>query len=242
MTSQGTLTKSATRSLAFTLAEVLITLGIIGVVAAMTLPTVINNTQDKQFKTAFKKQFSIISQAFQMVYLDDGEEIAIEKWREMPNYVCKIGKKLKAAKSGLKCDEIQTMAPGDAFENHVNSDVLWHKNGQWYNAQKQPMTSNIAYWYMTFYIPDGAWINFNCGRYVFVDVNGAKKPNTIGRDIFYFLLPEKSASPSFFDENDIAEPNSCAGTIYFTTLTSKNYEDDCKNGLGWGCSPLYILD
>lgn len=45
---------------AFTMAEVLITLGIIGIVAAMTLPTVINNIQDKQFRTMFKKQFSII--------------------------------------------------------------------------------------------------------------------------------------------------------------------------------------
>ena len=37
----------------FTLAEVLITLGIIGVVAAMTMPTLINSTQGAQYKTAF---------------------------------------------------------------------------------------------------------------------------------------------------------------------------------------------
>ena len=37
----------------FTLAEVLITLGIIGVVAAMTIPTLMNNIQDVLFKTAF---------------------------------------------------------------------------------------------------------------------------------------------------------------------------------------------
>ena len=45
---------------AFTLAEVLITLGIIGVVAAMTIPTLISNTNGAQFKTGFKKAcFSI---------------------------------------------------------------------------------------------------------------------------------------------------------------------------------------
>ena len=38
---------------AFTLAEVLITLGIIGVVAAMTIPTLISNYQKKQFEVAF---------------------------------------------------------------------------------------------------------------------------------------------------------------------------------------------
>src|SRR5574344_1306929 len=48
---------------AFTLAEVLITLGIIGVVAALTLPSVINNIQDKQMKVAWKKVFSELSQA-----------------------------------------------------------------------------------------------------------------------------------------------------------------------------------
>ena len=48
---------------AFTLAEVLITLGIIGVVAAMTMPTLLNSTQDKQFITAYKKALSVMSQA-----------------------------------------------------------------------------------------------------------------------------------------------------------------------------------
>ena len=242
MTSYGILTKSAARSLAFTLAEVLITLGIIGVVAAITLPTVINNIQDKQFKTAFKKQFSIISQALHMIYIDDGEEIEFEDWREMPNYVCKIGKKLKAAQYGLKCDEIAAMAPDDDFEYHTNKKVSWHANESWYDAQKRPMHSNSGYWNMIFYLPDGAWINFNCRRYVFIDVNGAKKPNTIGRDIFYFILPQKSISPNFFDTNGNINVNGCTAPNYNTQFTRKNYEEDCKNGSGWGCSPLYILD
>jgi len=56
----------------FTLAEVLITLGIIGVVAAMTMPTLINQTRGAQYKTAFKKALSAISQAVTLnVALDD---------------------------------------------------------------------------------------------------------------------------------------------------------------------------
>ena len=50
----------------FTLAEVLITLGIIGVVAAMTMPTLINSTNGAQYKTAFKKALSVMSQAVAM--------------------------------------------------------------------------------------------------------------------------------------------------------------------------------
>ncbi len=56
----------------FTLAEVLITLGIIGVVAAMTMPTLMNQTNGAQYKAAFKKSLSAISQAVTLnVALDD---------------------------------------------------------------------------------------------------------------------------------------------------------------------------
>ncbi len=50
----------------FTLAEVLTTLMVIGVVAAMTIPTLINSTDDQQHKTALKKAISILSQAAQL--------------------------------------------------------------------------------------------------------------------------------------------------------------------------------
>ncbi len=231
---------------AFTLAEVLITLGIIGIVAAMTMPTVINNARDRQFRAMFKKQYSIISQAFQMVYLERGEEIQFDDWRDMTQYVCQIGKKLKAPQSGLKCDEILAMAPGDDYGNHLNrtGNIKWHDNEKWFDAKKIPMHSNSGYWWMTFRLADGALINFNCSRYVFVDVNGYKNPNTVGRDIFYFILPENSSMPNFFrDGNDpIVRPNGCVGGIYSVELTRSNYQEDCRNGTGWGCSPMYILE
>ncbi len=55
-----------TKRFGFTLAEVLITLGIIGVVAAMTIPTLISNTNGAQFKTAYKKALSTLNQAVLM--------------------------------------------------------------------------------------------------------------------------------------------------------------------------------
>lgn len=61
----------------FTLAEVLITLGIIGVVAAMTIPTLMSNTGRAEFKTAYKKIISAVNQAVTMSvaidYLDFGD-------------------------------------------------------------------------------------------------------------------------------------------------------------------------
>lgn len=51
----------------FTLAEVLITLGIIGIVAAMTIPTLMTNNQSKKLKSQFLKSYSTISQAYRLM-------------------------------------------------------------------------------------------------------------------------------------------------------------------------------
>jgi len=50
----------------FTLAEVLITLGIIGVIAAMTVPTLMNNSTEMEFRSAFKKGLASLNQAVTM--------------------------------------------------------------------------------------------------------------------------------------------------------------------------------
>ena len=52
-----------TKRFGFTLAEVLITLGIIGVVAAMSIPTLIANTNSAKFKSQFKKTIATLNQA-----------------------------------------------------------------------------------------------------------------------------------------------------------------------------------
>lgn len=57
---------------AFTLAEVLITLGVIGVVAAITIPTLIENHQKRTVETRLKKFYSNMSQAIQMWKLSEG--------------------------------------------------------------------------------------------------------------------------------------------------------------------------
>ena len=54
----------------FTLAEVLITLGIIGVVAAMTIPTLNNHLRGKKLESQFKKTYSELNQAARGFYAD----------------------------------------------------------------------------------------------------------------------------------------------------------------------------
>ena len=58
---------------AFTLAEVLITLAIIGVVAAIAIPSVISNSQQQEFKTGLRKAVSVLNSAITMNMAIDGE-------------------------------------------------------------------------------------------------------------------------------------------------------------------------
>ena len=60
------------KKIAFTMAEVLITLGIIGVVAAMTLPTLVNKYKEQETVIRVKKFYSVFSQAYTMAILQNG--------------------------------------------------------------------------------------------------------------------------------------------------------------------------
>lgn len=62
---------------AFTLAEVLITLAIIGVVAALTIPSLVNKYKERQRITQLKKTYAVLNQAFQFAYIEHG---APSKW------------------------------------------------------------------------------------------------------------------------------------------------------------------
>ena len=64
---------AAPRRAAFTLAEVLITLGIIGVVAAMTLPTLIQNHRKHEVETKLAKIYSVVNQAIKLSTVEYGE-------------------------------------------------------------------------------------------------------------------------------------------------------------------------
>ena len=57
----------------FTLAEVLITLAIIGVVAALSIPAVISNSQQQEFRTGLRKAVSVLNSAITMNMALDGE-------------------------------------------------------------------------------------------------------------------------------------------------------------------------
>ncbi len=70
------------RRAAFTLAEVLITLGIIGVVAALTMPALVAKYQEMVLKNQFKHAYSLVSQAIKQVEVNNGYPLECYVWPE----------------------------------------------------------------------------------------------------------------------------------------------------------------
>ena len=73
------------RKSAFTLAEVLITLAIIGVVAAMTIPTLIQNYRKKVIENKLVKVYSLMNQAIKLSTIENGETSTWKTFGISPN-------------------------------------------------------------------------------------------------------------------------------------------------------------
>ena len=72
----------------FTLAEVLITLGVIGVVAALTIPTLSAKIQDSILKNQFKTVYSKLYNAFYSAQTENGMPVNCFYWDEIPSQYC----------------------------------------------------------------------------------------------------------------------------------------------------------
>ncbi len=185
------------RRIAFTLAEVLITLGIIGVVAAMTLPTLIQNYKVKQTVTQLKKINSQLAQAYTLIREEEGGGMVNSETFEWDDDLLmeKFAKYLKFQK---KCPG----NVGECWENTMYKDV---KGGDYsrYDGKGNTRASGI--------LADGTFIMFNLRRagitnsegeteyinttpadgifaQIYADINGHKPPNQLGVDFFYWFL------------------------------------------------------
>ena len=78
------------KRVAFTLAEVLITLGIIGVVAVLTLPSIVHNIQKVVLKNQFKRAYSNFYNAIKYTQVQNGGPYACFYWTKNPygDYIC----------------------------------------------------------------------------------------------------------------------------------------------------------
>ena len=212
---------------AFTMAEVLITLGVIGIVAAMTLPSVINNARNKQLEAALKKNYSVISQAFEMYYAKNGERATKQLFvgKNFKDNIMPYFNVLKDCGKGLFYTNNKCMPAG--------SDPYRRYDG----------TSGFGIYASyfeegSFILSDGSliriyhqnWGNTNC--FIAVDVNGFRKnPNRAGFDLFVFeltndgkLLPVGAPGSSY-------EYNSNLWDGHVSNTCSRKFNNNGGNGL-----------
>lgn len=179
------------RKKAFTLAEVLITIAIIGIVAAITIPALMNNTNDKELIAAFKKTYSTLSQVAQQVKNDSGGSILGECSSAPSGGIYCIrddfANYLSVAK---KCDWASTEKPLSECQGTGNW-LKYSASGTINNSSGTALLLNngvtvIFQWYSsTCTGTDGT-----CAQ-IMVDVNGFKGPNQVGRDFYYmYLMPD----------------------------------------------------
>ena len=183
---------------AFTLAEILITLGIIGVVAAMTIPTLINNYQKTQYVTQLKKVYSTLQQGFKMYLADEGVmnlgdtdlfdgTTAFTDVGRRNKLDAIIRKYFNVTKSCISSDT-SCNSTGTYLNWTAGGTKTWIDNTTYYIFQTLE-GMNIGILLTTTCAPDNSKIGnmkASCGSIV-MDLNGAKPPNTAGRDIIYSL-------------------------------------------------------
>lgn len=214
---------------AMTLAEVLITLGIVGVVCAITIPTLIHANQENEFKAAWKKAFSAINQASLMIIND--------------NSLTMTG--IFANNNKIRDTFAQYMNVVQKCDSGTTLDNCWNINYYFLNGTFAYDTSDPYFKNGSrMILADGTFVYFNdaapscnlvtgntptngvCGRFM-VDVNGGKGPNRYGKDIF----------EGWIQSNKIV-PYGSNGDIWSTDVVG-----NCTpTSQGDSCSTLYLFN
>ena len=208
---------------AFTLAEILITLGIIGIVAAMTIPTLMTKIQTKKTVSQLRTTQSILSQAFRMAEEENGAPSSWE-FKRNDNDSTLIADKIRPyIKIAVDCKR-------EKSEKCFSYSAHKHLAGD--NDFSYATKSN----YYKFILINGVSVTFR-GPYgnekdailIIVDLNGKLPPNVYGKDSFYFVYTNSTLLP-------VGAPD-CSKYIWFNC----SYETTCKlNGSGNGCA-YYVL-
>lgn len=203
----------------FTLAEVLITLVIIGVVASMTIPTLMNSTQGTEYKTGFKKAMSTLNQAFSLNYaitatLPGEDDYASNKG--MLDYFFK--KRLSVISTSTSTSKFAT---GDGVSITASNDnnVFYTSDGMRY----------------VFNIDNASGVADATGdKYygtILVDVNGEKGPNTLTTDA---TSPKDTYVMTFYGTRVVAgipsKEDGASGAAKTIMMEKKTKESTRNNG------------
>lgn len=194
----------------FTLAEVLITLGIIGVVSALTAPALSTNTQKAKIGPALARFSSVLGGAIQE-YMVDNDLTDLNDDTANKAFLEKLSKYMTME----KLDENQCSYAV------MNGNSVSHNVSGCYQLNDGSIITRIA----------GPGNEF--WGYIDIDINGKKKPNQIAKDCFeFFIYPDgrvlafgsnamKNKSPSY--KGFSCDPNSNSG--------SENYRFACTGAV-----------
>ncbi len=247
---------TAKKNFAFTLAEVLITLAIIGVVAALTIPTLISNYQKHQYVTQLKKNYSTLTNGFKQIMASDGvvklsDTVLIQSINggntglnqnqsAFRGEFAKHFKVLKSYDEGTipQADKItyKPLKTGGDTESYYFDDMVafFMSDGSIYYVTLYKDTTTLASKeYLKEIIALGSKEDDPIGT-IAIDVNGKKEPNQWGRDAFWFdinndgrLIAYGGVDFSLFIYRDKINTWHQSGELYCDTTSSGVWGHGC---------------
>ena len=185
---------------AFTISEVLVTLLIVGVIAAIVTPPLVRDTTDKQFVVMYKKDYSLVSAWFNTAVSENGSNVATcaGGWLEFSAYFASILRyfpdrivKSKSPYNGTITDYynpgVMKWSTGVVLNSNMQSH--WPHSGSYILNLANGSTVIIMQWsaYVDALAPVMTEKTGLLGWFIMIDVNGSRLPNTFGRDIFVVM-------------------------------------------------------
>ena len=226
--------------LGYTLAEVLIVLGVLGIIAEMVIPVIIVAQKERTIITGVKESYTLLSSAYKLAVLN---EETPNNWtltaKDSPagalNLLTKFSAYLKFTKN---CG---TDAASDCFGNGMYKK-LGGTDGEKINentAVAKAILNNGTSFGVKVISPTcieatprgGTLALASVCAVAYIDVNGNNKPNTYGKDLFYFLITKYGIIP-YGTDGDTSSPFS---TSCKTALTSSSTH-------GNGCTAWVIYN
>lgn len=169
----------------FTLAEVLITLGIIGVVAAMTMPTLINNHREKETVVKLKKLNSTLQNAYNIMRQ--------EEYGSSINSILDYGTNDEFIDNFTKYLKVQNVCHEGELDDCFIAKSSYKTIGNGVGGRMYASASTA------FVLADGTVVMVSGSnvtyKQLFVDLNGKNPPNTYGKDAFSFIMNTQKIVP-----------------------------------------------
>ncbi|GBF23510.1 protein secretion LspG pseudopilin, type II [Candidatus Gastranaerophilus sp. (ex Termes propinquus)] len=237
---------------AFTLAEILITLAIVGIVAASTIPAVVTNLQRQEYVTRLQKAYNTLTTAVQAAEAQRGPVAywppsisgsTLELTRQYINPHLSITADCGSGTVPTAGNSCFAGSYKNLAGNTITStNFLYYELFANLGADRIMTSDGISFAISTdievpvLQNPDNKAVE---QRYILVDVNGPKPPNQLGRDLFVFTL-HTSESPGTVSLTTGHTRPQRRGVVPFGTYTSNTSNVGDKNlrdgSSGFGCN------